>query len=221
MGLFAAMFDFQNEALRFDNVAQRDHRIVRQHWSKTVFDLVLSALLLFPLVIATFALLLFNPFFNAGPLLFLQRRMGHDCRPFTAIKFRTMTPEKGSQRGAFDVLEADRITALGRFLRKIRLDELPQIINVLRGEMSLIGPRPDSFEHASVYLDEVAGYAARHRIMPGISGIAQTEVGYVDGLDGIRNKVAADLYYVANASLRLDLWITWRTICVILGRKGS
>jgi lipopolysaccharide/colanic/teichoic acid biosynthesis glycosyltransferase len=110
---------------------------------------------------------------------------------------------------------------LGRFLRRSRLDELPQILNVLRGEMSLIGPRPDTFEHACVYLREIPGYAARHQVMPGISGYAQTEVGYVDGLDGIHRKVAADHYYLKHASFALDLWITWRTIGVVLTRQGS
>jgi lipopolysaccharide/colanic/teichoic acid biosynthesis glycosyltransferase len=93
-------------------------------------------------------------------------------------------------------------------------------LNVLRAEMSLIGPRPDLFDHACVYVQTVPDYADRHQVMPGISGLAQTEVGYVDGIEGIQHKVAADLYYISHASLRLDLWIAWRTLCVIVGRKG-
>lgn len=113
------------------------------------------------------------------------------------------------------------IARLGSVLRKTRLDELPQVINVIRGEMSLIGPRPDFYEHALVYLQTVPGYRERHAVLPGISGYAQIEVGYVDGLDGLRDKVAADLVYVRNASFRFDLWFTWRTLSVVLGRHGA
>ena len=171
--------------------------------------------------IVALLLVILNPLLNPGPLVFRQSRMGHDCRAFTAYKFRSMSAAIGATRGAYDNLEQDRISRLGQLLRKTRLDELPQIINVLRGEMSLIGPRPDSFEHACVYLRHVPGYAKRHRVLPGISGFAQTEVGYVEGFDALQRKVDADLYYMSHASFRLDLWITWRTICVVLGRKGS
>ena len=220
-----SMFDFPDDLRGIDG-ADLDpvvHRrpVARVHWSKVLFDITISLILLVPLAIVTIALLVLNPFLNAGSLIYVQRRMGQNCAPFTAIKFRTMSSGQACARGAFDPLEIDRISGLGRVLRKTRLDELPQIINVLRGEMSLIGPRPDCFDHACVYLKEVPGYAARHRIIPGISGFAQTEVGYVDGKDGVRRKVAADLYYVAHAGFWLDLWIAWRTICVVLGRKGS
>jgi len=191
-----------------------------QAWPKRAFDIAVALALLAVIVPVTVVLVVLNPLLNAGPLIYRQDRMGYLCRPFAAYKFRTMRPAKGAMRGAFDALEVDRITVLGRFLRKTRLDELPQIINVLRGDMSLIGPRPDSYEHACVYLREVDGYAARHAVRPGVSGLAQTEVGYVDGLDGIRRKVAADLHYIAHASFRLDLWITWRTLLVVLARKG-
>ncbi|WP_026352637.1 sugar transferase [Yoonia vestfoldensis] len=189
--------------------------------SKRIFDRAVALALLVVLVLVGAVLVVLNPFLNAGPLMYRQDRMGYQCHRFAALKFRTMRAATGAARGAFDALEADRITVLGRFLRKSRLDELPQIINVLRGEMSLIGPRPDSYDHACVYLREIAGYAERHSVRPGVSGLAQTEVGYVDGIDGIRRKVAADLHYIANASFRLDLWIAWRTIVVVLTRKGA
>jgi lipopolysaccharide/colanic/teichoic acid biosynthesis glycosyltransferase len=190
-------------------------------WGKRGFDIVVAVILLAVLVPVALALILCNPFLNAGPLIYRQDRMGYQCRVFSAYKLRTMRAQTGLTRGAFDALERDRITLLGRVLRRARIDELPQIINVLRGEMSMIGPRPDSYDHACVYLREVAGYSARHAMRPGISGLAQTEVGYVDGLDGIRRKVAADLHYIAHASFRLDLWIAWRTLQVVLLRKGA
>lgn len=220
------MFDVQHFTLDRDSVTPSvqvsgDKRGAR-HWSKLLFDLVLAGLFLWPLAVITVVLLVVNPFLNKGPLFFQQARMGLGCRAFTVVKFRTMSQVTGTSgvRGAFDALEADRISRFGRFLRRTRIDELPQIINVLRGEMSLIGPRPDSYEHASVYLDRVPGYRTRHDILPGISGFAQTEVGYVDGIDGISHKVAADLHYLAHVSFRLDLWIFWRTLCVVVGRKG-
>lgn len=188
---------------------------------KRLFDLVGALLLIVPLMAFMLVLCGLNPLFNRGPLLFIQDRMGIGCDPFSAFKFRTMSVATGRTRGAYDTLETERITPLGRLLRKTRIDELPQIINVLRGEMSLIGPRPDSYTHACVYLREVSGYRERHRVVPGISGYAQTEVGYVDGPDGIERKVAADLYYIAHATLAFDLWITWRTVSVIAFQRGS
>lgn len=220
------MFDFQNDSNSLYETehmrgAARRGRLAGLIGPKRACDIIGAALLLPLLGIFTGVLLVFNPFFNRGPILFVQDRMGFQCKPFAAIKFRSMTDAKGQARGAYDLLETDRITALGRILRKTRIDELPQIINVLRGEMSLIGPRPDYYDHACVYLHEVPGYRARHQVMPGISGLAQTEVGYVDGLDGIHRKVAADLHYIAHATLAFDLWITWRTLVVVFARRGS
>lgn len=189
--------------------------------AKRSFDLLGAVILMMPLALAVLALVVLNPWMNRGGLFFVQERMGQNGRAFRAWKFRTMSEAKTIERGAFDPLDSHRITPLGNLLRRSRLDELPQVLNVFRGEMSLIGPRPDYFPHAVVYCDTVPGYRRRHTVKPGISGYAQTEVGYVDGLEGVRAKVAADLYYVRHASLRFDLWITWRTLAVVLGRQGA
>lgn len=125
------------------------------------------------------------------------------------------------KRGAHDPLEVDRVTQLGRFLRRTRIDELPQVVNVLRGEMSLIGPRPDFFDHAIEYVETVPGYRQRHMVKPGISGFAQTEVGYADSMDAVAAKVAADLYYIRNRRTRLEAWIFWRTLVTVFGRRGA
>lgn len=189
--------------------------------SKRVFDIGISVALLPVLACFGLMLLVLNPIFNRGGLMYYQRRMGQGGQPFWAFKFRTMRPMVATTaRGAYDRLEEDRISRFGCILRKARIDELPQILNVLRGEMSLIGPRPDLYDHACVYLKSVPGYARRQQMVPGISGYAQTEVGYVDGKEGVKRKVAADLYYAMHASFRFDLWIAWRTICVIVARKG-
>jgi lipopolysaccharide/colanic/teichoic acid biosynthesis glycosyltransferase len=188
-------------------------------WKRT-FDLI-GALLLVPLVVFfALVLLVANPFFNPGPLFFTQKRMGRECEPFQALKFRTMVCASEITRSAFDPLEHDRITPFGRFLRRCRIDELPQVLNVLRCDMSLIGPRPDFYDHAVVYVDVVHGYRERHRMRPGISGYAQVRHGYIEGIDGVRNKVSADLQYIANASVRIDLQIAWATIKVIVGSRG-
>ncbi|WP_425073963.1 sugar transferase [Sagittula sp. S175] len=189
--------------------------------AKRTFDIVMSILLLPVLVCVGIALLALNPSYNKGRLFYTQRRMGRGCQPFTAIKFRSMTDVPQVQRSADCPLETDRITRLGAFIRKSRIDELPQIINVLKGDMSLIGPRPDYYDHAVQFLDKVAGYRERHTVRPGISGLAQTELGYIEGVEATRRKVRADLYYIANASLRLEAWIFVRTLSVVARRAGA
>ena len=200
--------------------SQPDVRIIFQTFKRS-FDIAFSILLLPMLCLTALCLVVLNPFFNRGPLLYIQPRMGRDCRAFPAIKFRSMLPAANIARGANDPLETHRITTLGRFLRKSRLDELPQVLNVLRGDMSLIGPRPDYFHHARYYLRVIPGYRARHRVRPGISGLAQTQLGYAAGLDATAAKVRADLYYIENAGFRLETWIFWRTVLTVLGRHGA
>ena len=200
--------------------SQPDVRIIFQTFKRS-FDIAFSILLLPMLCLTALCLVVLNPFFNRGPLLYIQPRMGRDCRAFPAMKFRSMLPAANIARGANDPLETHRITTLGQFLRKSRLDELPQVLNVLRGDMSLIGPRPDYFHHARSYLRVIPGYRARHRVRPGISGLAQTQLGYAAGLDATAAKVRADLYYIENAGFRLETWIFWRTVLTVLGRHGA
>lgn len=189
--------------------------------SKRGFDIVVSILLLPVMALLAFGLVLLNPFYNKGSLFFVQPRMGRDCKVFTAIKFRTMRAVPKVSRGADCPLETDRITRLGAFMRKSRIDELPQIINVLLGQMSLIGPRPDYIDHAVEYLEKIQGYRERHAVRPGISGLAQTELGYIEGVDATRRKVRADLYYISNQSFALEAWVFWRTLMVVVRRGGA
>ncbi|MEL6683085.1 MAG: sugar transferase [Pseudomonadota bacterium] len=216
------MFDLRESA--FDDVIFDGTSVpstTKSQAAKRLFDLLAATILLILAAFCALALLLLNPFMNPGPLFYRQERMGHRCRQFTAYKFRSMTQAEDGHRGAFDALEKDRITRLGQFMRQYRIDELPQAFNVLRRDMSVIGPRPDCYDHACVYVREIPGYRERHQILPGITGLAQTQIGYVDGLEGIQRKVAADAHYIRHASMRFDLWIAWRTIAVILGRQGS
>jgi lipopolysaccharide/colanic/teichoic acid biosynthesis glycosyltransferase len=189
---------------------------------KRCFDLFFASMVLLPAMLMVAAVLLMvNPFFNPGPLFFHQKRMGRYCRAFHAVKFRSMSVQKTCLRGPNDPMECDRITPIGRFLRRSRFDELPQILNVYRGEMSLIGPRPDYFHHASHFLQSIPEYRLRHTVRPGISGLAQIELGYAEGIDATRLKTAADIDYIRRAGFRLDTWIFWRTITAVVRLRGS
>lgn len=189
--------------------------------SKRAFDIVVSLLLLPVLGFFMVALLALNPFYNQGPLFFIQTRMGKDCRAFKAIKFRSMRDIEQVRRGPNDPIELDRITPLGHFMRKTRVDELPQIINVLRGEMSLIGPRPDYFSHARAFLRNIPEYRARHAVRPGISGLAQVELGYIEGTEATREKALADLRYIQNAGFAMDAHIFVQTLVTVFTGKGA
>jgi len=189
-------------------------------FAKRVFD-VTVCLALIPLV-AVIALLLgvINPRHNPGSLFYVQVRMGRNGRPFRAYKFRSMIERAAKTRGHDDPIERDRITPFGHFMRQTRIDELPQILNVLRGEMSLIGPRPDSFAHAKVYCRTIPGYVERHAVRPGISGYAQVTQGYAEGTDATRRKTALDLEYIDRMGFVLDTKIALKTVLAVVSRHG-
>lgn len=189
--------------------------------AKRVVDIIVSLMLLPALGALFIALFVLNRPFNRGPVFYSQKRMGQDLKAFKALKFRTMLPEKDMTRKVGDPIEIHRITPLGMFLRKTRFDELPQIINVLRGEMSLIGPRPDYYDHAREYLDHIPEYRDRHTIRPGISGLAQVTLGYASGIDQTRAKASADLAYIRNASFGLELRVFWLTLVTVFMRRGA
>jgi len=188
--------------------------------SKRAFDIGMSIILLPLLIVISVIVAALNPFLNKGPLFFLQTRMGRGCRPFTAVKFRSMGKVAKIDRGPNDPLEINRITRLGHFLRQSRIDELPQILNVLKGEMSLIGPRPDYYTHAVTYIRTIPRYAERHQIRPGISGLAQTRLGYAEGTDATRHKVTCDLIYIRKAGFRLEVAVFVSTVLIVLNRGG-
>jgi lipopolysaccharide/colanic/teichoic acid biosynthesis glycosyltransferase len=189
--------------------------------NKRLFDIILCVLLLPLLFIISIFLLFFNPFFNIGKLIFIQKRMGKNCEAFFAIKFRTMSPIKEITRKYDEPIEIDRITPLGRILRKMRIDELPQILNVLRGDMSIIGPRPDYYVHALEYLKNIEGYSDRHTIRPGITGLSQVRLGYVENLETISKKVFIDNYYIQNVGYIIELKIILSTILIIMRGIGK
>jgi lipopolysaccharide/colanic/teichoic acid biosynthesis glycosyltransferase len=189
--------------------------------NKRIFDII-SCLLLLPLLFFFMVLLLvLNQFFNNGRLFFIQKRMGKNCKIFSAIKFRTMTYTKEITRQYDDPIETNRITQLGKILRETHIDELPQILNVLKGEMSLIGPRPDYYVHALEYLKVIEGYRERYAIRPGITGLSQIRIGYADNLEATIKKVSVDNHYIQNLSYITELKILINTIIITLRCLGK
>jgi putative colanic acid biosynthesis UDP-glucose lipid carrier transferase len=154
---------------------------------------------------------------SRGPVLFRQRRHGLDGREILIYKFRTMTVMEDGARVDQAQRSDPRVTRLGRYLRRSSLDELPQLVNVLQGRMSVIGPRPHALAHNEQYRRLIAGYARRHKIKPGLSGLAQVNGcrGETKTVDAMRARVEHDLYYLRNWSLWLDLRIAFKTLAVV------
>ncbi|MDD6088743.1 MAG: sugar transferase [Desulfovibrionaceae bacterium] len=188
---------------------------------KRAFDVASSlSLLLLTLpimLIAAVCIRLESP----GPVIYCQKRVGLFGRTFTIFKFRSMRQD-AEKNGAVWAAEHDpRITRFGRFIRKTRIDELPQLWNVLNGDMSLIGPRPERPEFVAQLERQIPFYGLRHAVKPGVSGWAQVCYPYGSTVDDARRKLEFDLYYVKNMSLLLDIHIVLKTIGVVLFPKGA
>ena len=159
---------------------------------------------------------------GSGPILFHQTRVGLGGRPFRLYKFRSMRADAEADGVARWATVGDpRVTRLGRFIRKTRLDEMPQLFNVLRGEMSLVGPRPERPEFVADLSSRLRYYPERHRVKPGLTGWAQLNYQYGSSIDDAKKKLEYDLYYVKNASLFLDLVILLETVEIVLWGKGA
>lgn len=159
---------------------------------------------------------------SPGPAIFRQTRIGQHGKPFTMLKFRTMRQDAEAHTGPVWATENDpRYTPLGRWLRKTRLDEIPQCLNVLRGEMSLVGPRPERPFFVEKLQREIPLYHRRHRVKPGITGWAQVKRPYDQSVEDVRFKVKYDLFYTENQSLKLDLTILLYTLRTTLLGKGQ
>ncbi|HXQ28337.1 MAG TPA: sugar transferase [Gemmatimonadales bacterium] len=175
---------------------------------------------------------------SRGPLFYTQTRIGIDVRnpvtaggngrrktdaggrPFRIFKFRTMAPSRGEAQ-VWARPDDPRVTAVGRILRKYRLDELPQLVNVLRGDMNIVGPRPEQPRIFTELREQIPNYQTRQRVRPGITGWAQVNQGYDDSLDNVRQKVAYDLEYLRRHSVVEDLRILARTVPVVVFRRGA
>jgi lipopolysaccharide/colanic/teichoic acid biosynthesis glycosyltransferase len=162
---------------------------------------------------------------SSGPVFYRQTRRGYRGETFRVLKFRTMRVEEASpeaSRAAAITQDGDaRITRLGRFLRRTRIDELPQVWNIVRGEMSWIGPRPEALPLSDWYEAELPFYVYRHIVRPGITGWAQVNQGHVSDLEAVYEKLHYDFYYIKNFSAWLDLLIVARTISTVFTGFGS
>jgi sugar transferase (PEP-CTERM system associated) len=158
---------------------------------------------------------------SPGPIFFRQTRVGLRGRPFSVIKFRTMRQDAEAGGAVWATKNDPRVTSLGRFMRKTRLDEIPQLWNVLRGEMGFVGPRPERPEFVQWLSSEIPFYELRHMIRPGITGWAQVRYRYGASLEDTKQKLEYDLYYIKHLSLGLDLLIMFETIKTIVLRRGA
>jgi len=198
----------------------------RQGWSRTIvkrlFDIVAASILILlalPVMALTAILIALEDGF---PVLYRQERVGLNGRLFNVVKFRSMRRDAESDgKPRWATANDDRTTAVGRIIRKLRIDELPQLFSVLTGDMSLVGPRPERPFFVDQLTRDIPFYAVRHSVKPGVSGWAQVSYHYGASVDDSIQKLQYDLYYVKNHTLFLDLVILFETVGVVLTGKGA
>lgn len=197
---------------------------IMQPWeeaAKRLLDILVSLIILIAGLPAWVLAALFIKLDSPGPVLYLQERVGRNGRTFHIIKFRSMTADAEKSSGPVWAGKNDpRVTKVGRFLRKMHLDEVPQFLNVLVGDMSLVGPRPERPHFVDSLSKEIPLYRRRLKVRPGITGWAQVKHKYDESIDDVKAKVKYDLFYIENASWRFDLKILLNTLYVMLMRKG-
>ena len=187
---------------------------------KRIFDLMISGAFLLatlPLMLLTALLIKLE---SRGPIFYTQERIGQFGHPFTIFKFRSMRTDAEKDGAVWARKNDDRTTRTGRFIRRTRIDELPQILNVFLGHMSFVGPRPERPMFVNELAEQIPYYHARHSVKPGITGWAQVRFPYGASVEDAKNKLQYDLYYVKNHSLFLDLMILLQTTQVVVLGKG-
>lgn len=194
----------------------------RSRFVKRTVDLLVAILALILLAPVLLAVALAVRVSSSGPVMFRQERLGEGGKLFEMLKYRTMI-DGAEKPGVAVWAKADdsRVTPVGQVLRRTRLDELPQFWNVLRGDMSIVGPRPERPEFLELLSEEVPFWTRRHLVKPGITGWAQVRRGYTSDTAGTAEKLAYDLYYLKYRSLLLDIAIVWRTARIVLSGSGA
>lgn len=190
--------------------------------AKRLFDIPLALLGSLALGLAVPFVALGNLAGNRGPLLYRQERIGKGGTVFTIIKFRTMTPRPSGELVNEWAAEDDvRITSFGRLLRRTHLDELPQVVNVLKGDLSIVGPRPEQPHYVEELAEKLPFYRLRHLVRPGLTGWAQVKYGYAGSETDALQKLQYEFWYLRHQNLRTDLRIIGRTVRSVLGSEGS
>ena len=184
-------------------------------------DILISLLLLFifaipMMLVSTYLFSIFGK-----KLIFRDLRVGLEGKEFICYKFKTMYDDTNSQKFEISNLKERRLVKFGKFLRRHRLDELPQLYNVLQGNLSLVGPRPEQKRLANIYEKEITNFNLRNSVVPGVTGLAQIKQGHVVGIDGTKKKLAWDLYYIEKKSFLFDLKIMLKTVSIVLTGKGG
>ena len=206
-----------------NNNAQSLNDVVANQYlgTKRVLDLVtIAAVLPFVAVIMAVTAVVIK-LESSGSVFFWQKRVGMNGKTFNMMKFRSMTSDSEAKGSQFAQSNDMRVTRVGKFIRKFRIDELPQLWNVVKGDMSIIGPRPEQESFVSEFNKTIPNYSLRHMVRPGITGLAQTEQGYVADADGTVTKLKYDLYYIKNLSFMTDVQITLKTVYTILTGFGA
>ncbi|MGO9903943.1 MAG: sugar transferase [Solirubrobacteraceae bacterium] len=199
------------------DIAPIHHRALSNAVRRAAETLIAAVLLLAatPVLIGTMITIRLT---SRGPALYRQRRVGKGGAQFTLLKLRTMTVAE--KTASWAPSQTHRVTPVGQFLRRFRLDELPQLWNVIRSDLALIGPRPEQVAIAEQLEREIPFYNARHCIRPGLTGWAQVNLGYAGSVEGTVAKLQHDLYYIKHASPRLDALILWKTLRTVLAARG-
>lgn len=188
---------------------------------KRLMDIILSFILLIITSPATFLTAIAIKLDSKGPIFYKQDRSGMNGKVFKIIKFRTMVADAEKHTGpVWSTKDDPRITLVGRFIRKVRLDEIPQVYNVLKGDMSFVGPRPERPFFVEKLSHEIPLYKRRLKVRPGITGWAQVKHKYDESIEDVKVKLRYDLFYIENMSLRMDFKIIFRTVIVVLFGKG-
>ena len=207
-----------NESWFLENIKEANKRLYNS--IKVIIDFVLALILsIFLLALLPFVALAIK-LNDRGPVFYSQKRVGFGGEEYRIWKFRTMISNAETAGAQFAGMRDSRITFIGKFLRKTRLDELPQVWNILRGEMSFIGPRPERPEFVAELTRQMPFYAVRHLIKPGLTGWAQINYPYAGTLEENLKKLQYDLYYIKNRSLLLDITILFKTLNIVLRFKG-
>jgi lipopolysaccharide/colanic/teichoic acid biosynthesis glycosyltransferase len=179
---------------------------------------LIGALLSLPVALLTVILIKLE---SPGPALYKQERVGMNGRPFMIMKFRSMRSDAEKDGPVWACASDARVTRVGRVIRKIRVDEIPQFWNILKGEMNFIGPRPERPHFVAQLAEEIPFYEQRHLIPPGLTGWAQIKYPYGSSIEDARQKLQYDLYYIKNQSLALDAIILFETVKTILFGRGA